>query len=216
MIINDSHHILFIEPRLNAETPIIDSITRRVTAAWRNRLTGSGRFRGVHTCTGQDGAVSDNAAEHLIGGFESNSLCIHYVACHRSEVPQAELDKIERLPLAEAEPTEFEIRGVYDRKTDDAEDMRAERRMDAFQAAVISAPSGQASPEQLACMLEWSRRTDDMTIVIANAAVVDGPLSPAWVRASQAMAKLYYRITGLSEIKPIWIRNPNTEEFSNG
>lgn len=120
MVIKDASHLLFIEPTHPPTAPMIDEITRKLTAAWRVRQTGEMRYRGQHTCTADDGAMSDNA-DHWVGGLETNSLCIHYVACHRAEVPQAELDRIASFDLGEVEPTAEEVRGDW-RAMDSGED----------------------------------------------------------------------------------------------
>ena len=48
--------------------------------------------KGVHECI--CGAESDPCDYELEDGFITNSLCVHYLAYHRSEIPQSELDKI--------------------------------------------------------------------------------------------------------------------------
>ncbi len=51
--------------------------------------------------------VIDEATE--IKGIITNSLCIHYVACHRNEIDPKELERILFLKGEEAEPTQEEL-----------------------------------------------------------------------------------------------------------
>jgi len=55
------------------------------------------------------GATSDNK-DHWIDGKLTNSLAIHYIAYHRSDVSPEELAKVEALSHGEVEPTEAELR----------------------------------------------------------------------------------------------------------
>lgn len=101
----DPNGLLMIEPssRVSAE-PVIDELTRKMTAAWRTR-----RFvdstNGLHICA--CGARSDSNVWHVgpADGLLANWLCVHYLAYHRDEVPPAELDKVRALASGEAEPT---------------------------------------------------------------------------------------------------------------
>lgn len=113
MIKNSATDLLFIEPTQAPTAPIVDSITRKLTAAWRQRQTGPVRYRGQHSCTGVGcTATSDNADHRVVVELDTNSLCIHYVAMHRSEVPASELEKIAALQ-GEQEPTDAELRGDW-------------------------------------------------------------------------------------------------------
>ncbi len=111
MIVTGEKAILMIEPRYDIGTqPVIDELTRKMTAAWRNRVDSSYGFRGFHTCSCH--ATSDNK-EHWIGGEGgplTNSLCIHYLVYHRPYVPAGELAKVAALTYGEAEPTREELR----------------------------------------------------------------------------------------------------------
>ena len=111
MIKNDSSSILFIEPKQPATPPLVDDVTRKMTAAWRARDTSGIGYRGVHDCTGARClAMSDNR-DHYVGPqhLETNSLCIHYVACHRSEVPREMLAAILNWEIEGVEPTDEEL-----------------------------------------------------------------------------------------------------------
>lgn len=100
-----------VQPSSNVSAkPLIDDLTRKMTAAWRKRRESDSGYRGVHWC--QCGTTSDNR-DHYIGGGEgtlTNSLCIHYLAFHRNDLPKEELDKVRVLEFGEEEPTEDELR----------------------------------------------------------------------------------------------------------
>lgn len=115
MVINKANYLLFIEPQLSPSSPIVDDLTRRVTAAWRARVDGSARYRGQHMCTGSGCRAMSGNGEHKVydGRFDTNSLAIHYVACHRPEIPQAEIDKILTLPTSDVEPSAGEVAGEW-------------------------------------------------------------------------------------------------------
>lgn len=108
-MINESG-ILMVEPSANTSAvPLIDELTRRMTAAWRRRRDSEYGYRGIHACA--CGALSDNK-DHWVGegdGLLTNSLCIHYLAFHRGDIPQAELDKVRVLPYGEEDPNETEL-----------------------------------------------------------------------------------------------------------
>jgi len=112
MQILDSSAILMVEPSGTvSKEPQIDELTRKMTAAWRNRRDTESRYRGFHRCI--CGACSSNT-DHLItdaNGNEllTNSLCIHYLAYHREELPESELEKVRALTHGECEPTEEEL-----------------------------------------------------------------------------------------------------------
>lgn len=108
----DPSELLYIEPQQPEDPiPIIDGLTRRMAAALSHSTAGrkSGnqfavgdRVRGWHTCA--CGATSSNQDYLLSNGMITNSLCVHYLAMHRSEVPIAELRKVLTLPPEEVEP----------------------------------------------------------------------------------------------------------------
>jgi hypothetical protein len=102
--------MLFIEPSQAASPePVIDHLTRKMCAAFRKASQGNGAYGGVHMCF--CGATSSSSGHFLPGGELTNSLCVHYLAHHRSEVPPQQLARIEELACGEAEPTELELIG---------------------------------------------------------------------------------------------------------
>ena len=110
-------HLLFIEPvGPCAAEPLIDDVTRKLAGAWRQRAVSEFGYRGVHAA--HCGARSDIFDHYLLideGGpraIVTNSLALHYVAYHRSEVPPFELDKIERLIAEPVDPTAAELLGT--------------------------------------------------------------------------------------------------------
>lgn len=126
--------LLMIEPTCAATVPLIDDLTRKVTALRRAVIDPEKRtrYRGMHRCTGAGGcrAHSDNVDHAIrVGGMnvdygtvgpdvdvQTNSLIVHYVACHRADVSDDERDKIERLfrflGLDEQTPTSYEVTGT--------------------------------------------------------------------------------------------------------
>lgn len=95
--------LLMIEPRGKAEAPIEDRHTRLAEAAWSERVEGE-RYRGIHFCA--CGKTSDNCAWR-VRGLLTNSLLVHYVRDHRSEVPATELAKLEQFaPSSSVPPTQ--------------------------------------------------------------------------------------------------------------
>lgn len=101
--------ILMIEPsEKTSPEPVIDELTRKMTAAWRLRRDMEGNWRGTHCCN--CGARSDSK-DHWVGDPEllTNSLCVHYLAFHREEVPAEELEKVRALACGESQPVEEEL-----------------------------------------------------------------------------------------------------------
>jgi hypothetical protein len=100
--------VLYIKPgtRGTAE-PVIDSLTRKMAAAYRAAESSGVLWRGFHIC--RCGARSTNTDYILPGGATTNSLCVHYLAFHRDEAPEAELAKVAGLASGEAEPNAEEL-----------------------------------------------------------------------------------------------------------
>lgn len=100
--------ILMVEPSgRTSVAPLIDELTRKMTAAWRKRRDSDYGMKGFHSCACH--ATSDNK-DHWVGNdLLTNSLCIHYLAFHREDIPPEELAKVRTLTDDEAEPTEQEI-----------------------------------------------------------------------------------------------------------
>lgn len=88
----DPNGLLMIEPRNPSEPPIEDRFTDLAREAWERRVASRHSYRGWHTCA--CGACSDNR-EWWVDGRLTNSLMVHYVREHRSEVPPEELAKLE-------------------------------------------------------------------------------------------------------------------------
>lgn len=102
--------LLFFEPSsVVSEQPVIDALTRKLTAAWRTRRRVVS-YNGLHQCA--CGILSDDS-DWAVGTepqWSTNALCLHYLAYHRCEVPAQELAKVDALPESDAEPTEQELR----------------------------------------------------------------------------------------------------------
>jgi hypothetical protein len=112
--------LLFIEPQLAAsEMPLIDSITKKMVAAFRKRSTETGLLykgkfikdlctMGCHTCSCRK-ASSDSCDFILPNGVVINSLAIHYIAHHRQEVPLDAIELISSFDFGEEEPDNIEL-----------------------------------------------------------------------------------------------------------
>ncbi len=101
---------MMIEPTGDASAePVIDIYTRRMAAAWRDSIPSEYAFRGVHFC--KCGVPSDNY-DHFVCGLttKTNSLCVHYLAFHRDEVPFEQLEHVLSLTDEEVEPTHHELK----------------------------------------------------------------------------------------------------------
>lgn len=120
----DEGYLLFIHSSMNRTMePVIDNITRKMTAAFRKAEHGIlktdninsrwipheklGFYLGTHACRAC-GVSSSSHNYKLPDGFVTNRLCIHYLAFHRWEVPRDQLDKIAEYK-EEAEPTTEEL-----------------------------------------------------------------------------------------------------------
>ena len=99
--------MLYMEPRqAPAIKPIIDSRTRKMTAAFRQASEGD-HWMGWHTCS--CGAESSSCDFILPNKEETNSLCVHYLAWHRDEVSALQLQKVEALDCGEVYPNLDEL-----------------------------------------------------------------------------------------------------------
>jgi hypothetical protein len=78
-------------------------------ATFRRATRSNHAYAGFHQCN--CGAGSASCDYHLAGGELTNSLCVHYVAHHRVEIPPSDLARIERFALDAADPTDDELQG---------------------------------------------------------------------------------------------------------
>ncbi len=95
MQIQDDNHLMFIEPK----SPHCESIDDELTSlTWdfmsKCKPNNKKFYKGFHTCA--CGITSDNRDWYTPNGTKTNSLLVHYVRSHRSEVPQTEIDKLVR------------------------------------------------------------------------------------------------------------------------
>lgn len=98
---------LMLDPKGPKSTePIIDHMTRRVAAAIRHGLK-TDQIITPRVC--QCGAKSDDV-RHYVNGVIASTLAIHYMAYHRLEVPDDELEQVGHL-REEVEPTNSELEG---------------------------------------------------------------------------------------------------------
>ena len=101
-------YVLYVEPGpYTSAGPVIDELTRKMAAAYRAARSDEMYWRGFHVC--RCGVNSSNCDYILPGGQQTNSLCVHYLAFHRREVPETELAKVAALESGEAEPSAEEL-----------------------------------------------------------------------------------------------------------
>jgi hypothetical protein len=97
----DPKGLLMIEPKsAKCEPTLIDPLTMKMAGALKHASRGV-RSRGFHCCA--CGVISGNCELFVeLDGKPvlTNSLAVHYLACHRSEVPYSEIEKVERLEYA--------------------------------------------------------------------------------------------------------------------
>ena len=116
--------LLFIKPQNPpSQQPVVDELTGKVVAALREAEAGAlllDRFfpgvssKGRHLCS--CGAASTAQDYQLPGGEVTNSLAGHYLAWHRSEIPQSQLERVKRLPVSYVQPTADELAAPFERR----------------------------------------------------------------------------------------------------
>lgn len=120
----DKIGILYIKPDNHySPEPIIDEITKKMTCLWRKKEDSKMSFFGFHTCS--CGARS-TAMDYLLPAPKesnyllTNSLCLHYLAFHRDQIPIKEMNKVHEIILEADEeiPTREEL--VYPTKNLDS------------------------------------------------------------------------------------------------
>jgi len=96
MVDLSSKCLLMIEPKSKIKE---ESVKDKYTANMNNLLTKATKtafYKGWHTCA--CGERSGNA-ELTVSGYVTNSLAVHYLEFHRSEVPATELEKLDKIIL---------------------------------------------------------------------------------------------------------------------
>ena len=91
MIALDDQHFMMIEPLAPASAPLNDGLTELAKSVFRLAKPGTA-WMGWHTCA--CGAKSDTCDYVMPDGRITNSLMVHYVQCHRQDVPRSELGKL--------------------------------------------------------------------------------------------------------------------------
>ena len=85
--------LLMIEPTKSATIPVQDVWTRRARGlVFEGKLKQGKSWRGSHSCI--CGAASQSYEVITPQGRITNSLLVHYIECHRDEVPEEELIKL--------------------------------------------------------------------------------------------------------------------------
>ncbi len=120
MNLDGPQYLMMIEPKGKGTIPKKDALTKMAEFLW-SKTKPKNSYRGWHTCTGQghEGSgkdeflkiTSDNKDHHFTNKIitdvfkkvgkkieatdvMTNSLLIHYVACHRKDIPKPELGKL--------------------------------------------------------------------------------------------------------------------------
>jgi hypothetical protein len=101
--------LLYVAPtRKPSEHPVVDELTLKMVAALRQGSKPSGYIvLGVVTCV--CGAMASMMNVTLPNGWLTNDLSVHYLAYHRAQVPQWQLDAVRTLPAGLEPPTEAEM-----------------------------------------------------------------------------------------------------------
>lgn len=87
--------LLMIEPKSNKREAVVeDDYTRKMRRLMKLAQNSGPRYKGFHQCA--CGECSDSS-DYFIGRFMTNSLAVHYLRDHRSEVPESELKKIDSI-----------------------------------------------------------------------------------------------------------------------
>ena len=95
MINLDDNHVLFIEPKKPKSTfPVNDELTAKMREAMSRAKEGT-VYRGWHYCICK--TRSNHSDWILESGQITNSLAVHYLEYHRSEVPESEVEKVRKL-----------------------------------------------------------------------------------------------------------------------
>lgn len=99
MEILDNEHLMFIEPKIKkTEDVIIDEINEFATYLQKNMKSNHDFTKGFYVCSCHK-AFSDSVTYSVnISGkkVKTHSLLLHYVQCHRSEIPESEIEKLKQ------------------------------------------------------------------------------------------------------------------------
>lgn len=100
-------HILLVQvSRPASKEPLIDSLTRKLTAAARKAIAPLKNGADILCFCGK---VLPNRRLFLPSGAVTTFHAIHLVAFHRQELPPEEIAKVQRLNCGEMEPNESEL-----------------------------------------------------------------------------------------------------------
>jgi hypothetical protein len=131
----DPNGFLMIEPSKRGHTAIYDWATCRVAALLNSAREGT-RWRGWHTCVcGAGSGCCDLWVKIGDKELKTNSLAVHYMACHRDEVPADQMKLIEAL-TAVTDPTIKQI--AYQTPYPPADNTNARQRL----LRTMSRPAG--------------------------------------------------------------------------
>ncbi len=104
----EKHGILYINVKHPPSNwPVVDMLTLKITRAFRFADRSPLAFAGIHTCL--CGAKSESSDYILSNKKFTNSLCIHYMAFHRPEIPWQEIVEILKLENGDSLPSRAEL-----------------------------------------------------------------------------------------------------------
>jgi hypothetical protein len=97
----DPKGLLMIEPRHGCDPEtLVDGYVMKMAGALKHARRGPA-WKGIHMCRCGAGSGNCDLIVRLDGkDIVTNSLAVHYLACHRGEVPVTELEKVDRLEYA--------------------------------------------------------------------------------------------------------------------
>lgn len=97
MEIFDNKHLMFIEPKIKkSELAINDELSEFAAYLQKNMKSNNDFTKGFYVCSCKK-AFSDSVtySVNLSGEkVKTNSLLLHYVQYHRSEIPESEINKL--------------------------------------------------------------------------------------------------------------------------
>lgn len=97
MKITDDKHFMFIEPKSKKmEDDVNDDLTKFAEYLQKNMKPNNDKSRGWHTCSCKKASSESETFSVSLSGkkLKTNSLLLHYVKNHRSEIPELELEKL--------------------------------------------------------------------------------------------------------------------------
>lgn len=105
----DDRYLLYIHPVKEAQEPMWDGYCEKLSVMMcESKIkTGPGgheaRYRGIHPCTAPGCEAASTNTDYIYTSprtgesIQLNSLAMHYLVCHRDEIPVGEIRKLVNL-----------------------------------------------------------------------------------------------------------------------